>query len=123
LVGAAEVRWLKPGLDWRAEVAITVDENSQEQGIGTELLRRVVTYARNRGLKTLYMLCLTDNRRMQAIARKFEGQLMFEAGQVEADLTMPFPTQFTLFDEALGDSVAFAALWWEQIAPTRRLPA
>jgi GNAT superfamily N-acetyltransferase len=123
LVGAAELRWLKPGLDWRAEVAITVKESAQEQGIGTELLRRVMTYARNRGLKTLYMLCLTDNRRMQAIARKFEGQLMFEAGQVEVDLAMPFPTQFTLFDEALGDGVAFATQWWEQFAPGRRLYA
>jgi len=110
LVGAAEIRWLeKPGRGWRAEVAITVEENYQEQGVGTELLRRVVTYARNRGLKSLYMLCLTDNRRMQAIARKLEGQLTFESGQVEADIAMPFPTQFTLLDEALGEGAAFAA--------------
>jgi RimJ/RimL family protein N-acetyltransferase len=123
LTGAAELRWLKPGLDWRAEVAITVDKNHQEQGIGTELLRRVVIYARNRSLKALYMVCMTDNRRMQAIARKLEGQLVFEASQVEADIVMPFPTQFTLFDEALGNSVAFAAHWWEQFAPARRVEA
>jgi RimJ/RimL family protein N-acetyltransferase len=123
LTGAAELRWLEPGLGWRAEVAITVDKIHQEQGIGTELLRRVVIYARNRGLKGLYMICMTDNRRMQAIARKFEGQLVFDASQVEADIVMPFPTHFTLFDEALGDSVAFATQWWEQFAPARRLPA
>jgi RimJ/RimL family protein N-acetyltransferase len=119
LRGVAELRWLGPGVDWRAEIAITVEEAYQDQGVGTELLRRVVVYARNRGLKSLYMLCLTDNRRMQAIARKFEGELVFAPGQVEAGIAVPFPTQFTLLAEAWGDGAAFATQWWEQFTPAR----
>jgi GNAT superfamily N-acetyltransferase len=119
LRGAAELRWLQPGLGLRAEFAVTVEEAYQDQGIGTELLRRTLVYARNRGLKSLMMLCLTDNRRMQSIARKFEGELAFQEGQVEADIAVPFPTHFTLLDEALGDSVAFAAQWWERFSLTK----
>jgi RimJ/RimL family protein N-acetyltransferase len=116
LRGVAELRRLGPGLGWRAELAVTVEELWQDNNIGTELLRRSIGHARNRGLKTLYMICLTDNRRMQAMARKFEGDLVFDGSQVEADITLPFPTQLTLLAEAMGDGVAFAASWWEQIA-------
>jgi RimJ/RimL family protein N-acetyltransferase len=112
LRGIAELRWLDPGLGWRGELAITVEEAWQDQGVGTELLRLSIIHARNRGLKSLYMICLTDNRRMQTIARKFEGQLSFEGSQVEADIVVPFPTQFSLFAEAVGDGVAFARQWW-----------
>jgi RimJ/RimL family protein N-acetyltransferase len=116
LRGVAEVRWLDPGIGWRAELAVTVEEPWQDEQIGTELLRRSIAHARNRGLKSLYMTCLTGNRRMQAIARKFEGDLVFADSQVEADISLPFPTQFTLLAEVMGDSVAFASAWWEQIA-------
>lgn len=112
LRGVAELRWLDPGFGWRAELAVTVEEAWQDRGIGTELLRLAVIHARNRGLKSLYMICLTDNRRMQAIARKFEGDLIFEGSQVEADIAVPFPTQFSLLAEALGDGVSFARQWW-----------
>ncbi len=116
LRGVAELRWLEPGFGRRAEVAITVEEAHQDQGVGTELLRRTIVHARNRGLTSIVMLCLTDNGRVQSIIRKFEGDLAFAQGQVEADIAVPFPTQFTLIDEALGDSVAFAAQWWETVA-------
>lgn len=116
LRGVAELRWLDPGTGWRAELAVTVEEAWQDGRIGTELLRRAIGYARNRGLKSLAMICLTENRRMQAIARKFAGDLVFEGSQVEAAITLPFPTQFTLLAEALGDSVAFATSWWDQIS-------
>lgn len=116
LRGVAELRSLEPGTGWRAEVAVTVEDAWQDHGLGTELLRRAVVYARNRGLKSLYMICLTDNRRMQAIARKLEGQLSFEGSQVEADIAMPFPTQLTLLAEVLGDGAAFAAAFWDQFA-------
>jgi hypothetical protein len=79
-------------------------------------LRRAIVLARNRGLKSLYMICLTDNRRMQAIARKFEGELSFAGSQVEADIRVPFPTQMSLLDEVLGDGVAFATTFWDQMA-------
>jgi GNAT superfamily N-acetyltransferase len=112
----AELRWLEPGTGWRAELAVTVEDAWQDHGIGTELLRRAIGHARNRGLKSLYMICLTDNRRMQAVARKFEGELSFEGSQVEADIVVPFPTQMSLLAEILGDSVAFAATFWDHVA-------
>lgn len=120
LRGLAELRWLEPGTGWRAELAVTVEDAWQDQGLGTELLRRAIVHARNRGVKSLYMICLTDNRRMQAIARKFEGQLIFEGSQVEADIVVPFPTQLSLLAEVLGDGVAFAATFWDHMTRQTR---
>jgi GNAT superfamily N-acetyltransferase len=115
LRGAAEVRWEDPRLDWRAEVAVTVEEAWQDAGIGTELMRRAVVVCRNRSLKSIYMICLLDNRRMQRIARKFEGSLEFADGQVEADIKLPFPTQVSLVEEAFADGAGFIATWWDRI--------
>ena len=67
-----------------AEVAFSVEGPWQNAGVGTELLRRVLTVARNRCIDRVYMLCLAENRKMQKIARKFEAVLSFEEGEVEA---------------------------------------
>ena len=115
LRGAAEIRWDDPRSAWRAEVAVTVEDGWQDQGVGTELLRRAIVVCRNRAIKSIYMICLLDNRRMQRIARKFEGALDFANGQVEADIRVPFPTQFTLLEEAVTDGAGLVATWWDRI--------
>lgn len=115
LRGGAELRPDDPRVGWRAEVAVTVEGAVQGQGIGTELLGQLIVIARNRGLKTLVMLCLLDNTRMRRIARHYEGELKIGEGQVEAGLVMPFPTQVSLLQEALFDGAGLAATWWDQL--------
>jgi GNAT superfamily N-acetyltransferase len=115
LRGAAELRFEEMRLASRAEIAITVEGTVQGQGIGTDLLGQLIVIARNRGLKSLIMLCLLDNRRMQRIARHYEGELKIEEGQVEAGIAMPFPTQLSLMQEALFDGAGLAATWWDTL--------
>ncbi len=115
LRGAAELRGEDPRLGWSAELAVTVEEAWQDQGVGTELLRRAIVICRNRSLKSIYMICLLDNRRMQRIARKFEGALKFESGHVEADIVVPFPTQISLIEEAFADGTGLIATWWDRL--------
>lgn len=115
LRAAAECRWLGPAQLRSVEVAVTVEPEWQGQGIGTELVRRVVTVARNRGAASIFMLCLTDNRPMQAIARKLAGDLRFVDGEVEVRIAVPFATNASLMQEALADLSGLAGMIWTSV--------
>lgn len=115
LRGAAELRLDDPRLGWRAELAITVEQPWQEHGIGTELTRRAIVVCRNRAIRSIAMICLLDNRRMQRIARKFDADLTYVTGEVEAAIRVPFPTQLTLVSEALDESTAWTSTWWRTL--------
>lgn len=94
------------------EVAITVERDWQNQGIGTEMLRRLIELARNRSIKTLHLYCLGDNTRMQVVVRKLGGELRYVDGTVEADIAQPWPSCWSLLGEALADGQAVLQAWW-----------
>jgi acetyltransferase len=52
------------------EFAVVVSDNWQHQGIGTELLRRVIDFARDEKLSRLKADILMDNQDMQRLAKK-----------------------------------------------------
>jgi acetyltransferase len=52
------------------EFAVVVSDNWQNQGIGTELLRRVIDFARDEKLTRVKADILLDNQDMQRIAKK-----------------------------------------------------
>ncbi|MBI3706118.1 MAG: GNAT family N-acetyltransferase [Proteobacteria bacterium] len=120
LRGAAELRWEDPRIGWRCEMAVTVERPFQDDGIGTELMRREIIVARNRGQRSMFLLCLTDNRRMQRIVRRFSGMLIFAGSQTEADIAVPFPTQLSLLQESIADGTGLAAMMWDQLAAIGR---
>jgi len=108
LRGMAELRLGREITGSIAELAITVETSFQNKGIGTMLLRKMLTIARNRFVGRIYMICLLENRRMQHIAGKLEANLTFREGEVEARLWPPLPSYLTLIEEASIDS---QALW------------
>lgn len=123
LRGAAELRFDDPRVGWRCEIAVTVEQPWQDRGIGTELLRRSIVTCQNRSIRSLYMICLLDNRRMQRVARKFEGRLDFSGGDVAAQIALPFATQFTVAAELLNEGAAWMFTWWAALeALARRAP-
>jgi GNAT superfamily N-acetyltransferase len=65
-----------------AEMAFTVEPACRRQGIGTALFRELIEAARQHRVRRLYGSCLARNRAMQALARKFEAELVFEAADV-----------------------------------------
>jgi GNAT superfamily N-acetyltransferase len=115
LCGVAELRLDDPRVGWRCELAVTVEHEWQSQGIGTELLRRAITVCRNRAVRSIYMICLVENRRMQRIARRFEADLVFSDGEAEAEVALPFPDPFTVAREAMDESVAWTLEWWRPL--------
>src|SRR5262249_43341193 len=100
---AAELRRLGDSWGEEAEAAFSVERAYQDQGIGTELMGRIVRSARNRSIRRLYMSCLAENSKMQAIARKHEADLRFEYGEVIGEIMPDTPNYFSIMAEAAGD--------------------
>ena len=108
LRGAAELRPLGPALGREAEAALSIETPWQSHGVGSELLDRTLLAARNRGIKTLHMACLANNRRMQELARKFTAELSFDFGSVVGEVAAPRPTPLSVLREFVADGHGFA---------------
>lgn len=102
--GAAELRPIGTRLSREAEAAFSVEADWQSHGVGSDLLRRTLLAARNRGIKFLHMACLADNRRMQQLARKFDADLKFDFGSVVGEVEAPRPTPLSVMREIVSDS-------------------
>ena len=103
----AELKKLGDTWGQEAEAAFSVEPGYQEKGIGTELMGRVIRAARNRGVHHLYMSCLAENRKMQAIASKHEADLHFEYGEVIGEIVPIDPDYFSILAEAMEDRVGY----------------
>ena len=104
---AAELRKLGDSWGPDAEAAFSVESAFQDHGIGSELMGRVIRAARNRGVRRLYMSCLAENSKMQAIARKHEADLRFEYGEVIGEIVPVEPNYFSIIQEAVEDRVGY----------------
>ncbi|MGF7175602.1 GNAT family N-acetyltransferase [Azospirillum doebereinerae] len=94
-----------------AEFGISVETELQGRGVGSTLIRRALTVARNRSIGKVHMLCLAENIRMRALARRFGGRMEMEYGEITARFDLPTPNQFSFALEALEDgSGAFNSL-------------
>ncbi len=102
---AAELRKLGDRWGTEAEAAFSVEKDFQDHGLGSELMGRVIRSARNRGIHRLYMSCLAENSKMQAIARKHEADLKFEYGEVIGEILPATPNYFSILAEAVEDRV------------------
>jgi|EndMetStandDraft_8_1072994.scaffolds.fasta_scaffold118410_2 GNAT superfamily N-acetyltransferase len=118
---AAELRTIGEGWSQEAEAAFSVETDWQDTGVGTDLLGRIILAARNRGIERLYMNCLSENRKMQRIARKYEAELHFDHGEVVGQVKTTGPTPASLWSEAIDDGNRFVMAVLE--LPLRLLPA
>lgn len=107
LHAAAELRKLRDTWEPDAEAAFSVEREYQERGLGTQLMSRVIRSARNRKVQRLYMSCLAENQKMQAIARKHEAHLRFEYGEVVGEIVPEGSDYFSLLSEAVDDRVGY----------------
>lgn len=103
----AELKKLGDTWGQEAEAAFSVEPGYQDKGIGTELMGRIIRAARNRGVHLLFMSCLAENRKMQAIAKKHEAELRFEYGEVIGEIVPVDPNYFSILAEAVEDRVGY----------------
>jgi GNAT superfamily N-acetyltransferase len=107
LRGVAELRPFSPNAD-RAEAAFSIERRFQSHGVGTELLDRTLLAARNRGVKQLHITCLSENQRMQGLARKFDAELRVDDDSVVGEVEAPYPTPMSLMREMMADGTGLA---------------
>ena len=99
-----------------AEVAFTVERPFRGCGIGTELLRRLIELARNRGIRTIHFRCLADNTGARKIARGAGGALQYVDGEIVADIAQPWPSFWSLLSEVVADGQAMLDGWLSDTA-------
>jgi len=104
---SAELRSIFGGATQDAEAAFAVEADWQDQGLGSELMDRILTTAQNRGIARLHMICLSENARMRHIASKFGARLTFAEGEVSGEVSPPGPTPMSLLDEFVHDAQGF----------------
>jgi len=104
LRGAAELRQTDGLFAREAEAAFSIEEPWQKLGVGTALLERTLLSARNRGIKSLTMHCLADNRHMQRLARKFQADLKFDFGSVVGEVDPARSTPLSVMRELVADA-------------------
>ena len=104
---AAELKKLGDTWGKEAEAAFSVESAHQDQGIGKDLMGRVIRSARNRGVQLLFMSCLAENAKMQAIARNHEADLRFEYGEVIGEIVPQDADYFSVMAEQIEDRVGF----------------
>lgn len=109
LRGAAELRLIEQGSRGEAEVAFSVEDKWQSHGVGSVLLQRALLAARNRGIKFLHMACLADNKRMQQLASKFDGELSFDAGGIVGEVATSRATPVSVLRELVSESHSLGA--------------
>lgn len=95
--GAVELRFA----DTRAELAISIEADWQNQGLGGMLVRRAFTMARNRSVRGIELYCLGDNHRMLRIAGRLSALISFDGGEVQCDFQLAPADAFSLALEAM----------------------
>src|SRR5262249_37972746 len=113
LRGGARLRPLGWPITREAEAAFSIEKPWQSHGVGSMLLERTLLAARNRGLKFLHLACLTDNKRMQQLARKYDAELSFDFSSVVGEVAAARPTPLSLMREILADGHGFATAMFD----------
>src|SRR5262252_10795793 len=100
--------WLRPGGSrlpgYRPRLAITIVDDWQGRGLGTELLTRLSARARSEGIRRFTALVADDNVAMAALLRNMCANLVRRSpGTVEYEITlMPPETNTTTAAAGLG---------------------
>jgi GNAT superfamily N-acetyltransferase len=114
LRAAAELRTEPKIWPGEGELALSVEPEFQNQGLGSGLMRRILTIARNRGIRSLTLICLIGNRRMQALTRRFLGELEAEGGEAVGRISLRLPNQLSLLQEAVDRGTALVNVVLDQ---------
>ena len=107
-----------------AELGVSVLEGYRGRGVGGALLERAHLHARNWGVSSLFMHCLTENAAMMRLARRQQMEIVTETGEADAWLKLPPPDAASHFGAVFAQRVAlFDYALKSQLAATRRFAA
>lgn len=81
----------REGTDW--ELAVSVEKSYQGQGIANELMDHMIDWGKTHGVEVVFMHCITENQKIQHLARKHGLKTMDRSGhELTAKVKLPDPT-------------------------------
>lgn len=92
----------------KAELGLSVLPCARGQGLGNALFERAVTHLVNRGVREVFVHCLSENGAMMHLARKHGMRVVTDGGETDAHLELPIATPGTVFLEWLQERQADA---------------
>lgn len=101
-----------------AELGFSVDADYRGSGLAQSLFDRAATYVRSRGIREVYMHCLSENSVMKHIARKNQMTVVTEFGESDANvqldssritaaLTDAYLDRLTIYDAVMKTQIRF----------------
>lgn len=106
LRGVAEFALIGNAPRAEAELAFSVESDFQGHGVGTDLFRRMLVFARNRGVARVFIVTAPGNHRMRHIAGKFQLDTRPADGDMEGRLELVSPDYLSVLEEAVGEGGA-----------------
>lgn len=91
VLGAAELHERPDLASPTGEIAFSVEQDRQGRGIGSRLFERLLLHAYGLGYRRLIVTTHPDNAAMKALARKFDAELSFVAGEAEGVIELNAP--------------------------------
>lgn len=86
------------------ELALSVDNNYQNQGIGNMLISEMIQWAKVNHIDAVYMHCIESNKVVQHLARKHNLKTIdFSQGEKTAALTVPDPDLYEIGTQKLKE--------------------
>jgi len=89
-----------------AELGVSVLPGYRGRGLGGAMVSRAAEHARNRKVRRLFMHCLAENAAMIRIARRADMDIVIDAGDADAHVSLPPADPQSLHSELLADRVA-----------------
>lgn len=99
-----------------AEVALSVEQPYQRQGIGGRLLEQILLVARNRVVRTVHLVSLRENAPLQHLAAKFGATTETYLASTEGRIGLPWPSYQSLLEEMAADGQALFGAAFELTA-------
>ena len=87
-----------------AELGLSVLPELRGKGMGSALFARAVMHLRNRGLREVFVHCITENAAMMHLARKHGMRMEFSGSESDARLVLEPPTAESRVTEWLHES-------------------
>jgi GNAT superfamily N-acetyltransferase len=109
LRGAGELHDIEGTRPATGEAAFSVEADWQGRGIGSKLMRRVLSAATARGIRRVVVVCQSSNRMMRQLAGHFDARLDIVGTETTGHLTTPSATPLTLMRAAVRDGFDLAA--------------
>lgn len=90
----------------RAELGLSVDPDWRGKKLGQALFERAVFALKARGVRDVFMHCLSENAIIKHIARKNEMVMLSQSGETDADLHLPEPTPIDIGANLIVEQLA-----------------